>query len=34
MRNREDALFVVTDGELKMTRHDTLLLVIARSVTR
>lgn len=29
-----DALLVVTDGELKVTRHDTLLLVVTSSVTR
>ena len=29
-----DALFIVSDGELQMARHNTLLLVITRRVTR
>ena len=32
--NHEDALFIVTDGKLKVTRDNTLLLVITRRVTR
>lgn len=30
--NRKHALFVVLDGQLQMTRHDTGLLVVAGSV--
>lgn len=29
-----DVLLIVTDGQLKVTRDDTLLLVITRSVAR
>ena len=29
-----DVLLVVSDGELKVTRHDTVLLVITGGVTR
>ena len=30
----ENLLLIVPDGELEVARHDTLLLVVARSVAR